>query len=331
MHRHAQKTEHESNVRVEKSSNASSTSSTPPSSSNTSATSSIPGGPWPGPMVAKTGDEYYTGSLHHTVEWCKFLSGCALLAVAGPYVALQIFMCNMWDQFDQRIIGLIPLIQKLSHAMAPSTRFIVKHDADGFIFHLLVWLGAILPAWFFYELYRAATVGFSWQRILLYNIIRIGPMYMNFMFVYVMCHKEGHNFGNLFAKKFNGHAPFGLKYVFNHWAGMFHGVLPGTFTYSHLYNHHKYDNDERDVYSTAYRTRDTFTSWVTYLPEWFAYASNVSTLRAFVQEKRYGERCIWWWGGGRVGGGYTWPLVWCIVYCILLLTLFVDLVVDLVC
>ena len=29
-------------------------------------------------------------------------------------------------------------------------------------------------------------------------------MYMNFMFVYVMCHKEGHNFGNLFAKKYNG-------------------------------------------------------------------------------------------------------------------------------
>jgi len=115
----------------------------------------------------------------------------------------------------------------------------------------------------------------------------IGPMYMNFMFVYVMCHKEGHNFGNLFAKKFNGHAPFGLKYVFNHWAGMFHGVLPGTFTYSHLYNHHKYDNDERDIYSTAYRTRDTFTSWVCYLPEWFGYASNLTSLRAFVQEKRW--------------------------------------------
>jgi hypothetical protein len=248
---------------------------------------SIPGAPWPAPICAKEGDEYYTGPIHLAVEWMKFLSGCVLLCVAGPYVALQIFMCNIWDQIDQRTIGLIPFIQKVSFKIAPYTRFIVKHDADGFIFHLFLWLGVVLPAWFFYELYLAATVGFSWKRILFYNIIRIGPMYMNFMFVYVMCHKEGHNFGNLFAKKFNGHAPFGLKFVFNHWAGMFHGVLPGTFTYSHLYNHHKYDNDDRDVYSTAYRARDTFSSWVTYLPEWFAYASNISSLRAFIQERKW--------------------------------------------
>jgi len=153
----------------------------------------------------------------------------------------------------------------------------------------------VLPAWFFYELYVAATVGFSIKRVIFYNIVRIGPMYMNFMYVYVMCHKEGHNFGNLFAKQYNSVFPFfGLKYVFNHWVGMFHGVLPGTFTYSHLYNHHKYDNDERDIYSTAYRRRDTFESWVKYLPEWFAYASNVSTIRAFAQERR------WNWVAGTV-------------------------------
>ena len=69
---------------------------------------------------------------------------------------------------------------------------------------------------------------------------------------------------------------FGFQYFFNHWVGMFHGVAPGTFTWSHVYNHHKYDNDERDVYSTAFRPRDSFSAWVRYLPEWFAYASNIS-------------------------------------------------------
>jgi hypothetical protein len=110
---------------------------------------------------------------------------------------------------------------------------------------------------------------------------------MNFMNVYVLCHKEGHNFGNLFAKQYNAFAPFGLKYIFNHWAGMFHGVLPGTFTYSHLYNHHRYDNDLRDVYTTALRPRDTFTSWLQYLPEWFGYASNITSIWAFLKEGRW--------------------------------------------
>ena len=53
-----------------------------------------------------------------------------------------------------------------------------------------------------------------------------------------------------------------------------------------MYNHHKYDNDHNDVYSTALRTRDDFTSWVRYLPEWFAYAINLSTMAAFRREKR---------------------------------------------
>jgi hypothetical protein len=104
---------------------------------------------------------------------------------------------------------------------------------------------------------------------------------MNFMYVYVMCHKEAHNLSTIFADPWNKY----LKYVFNHWIGMFHGVLPGTFTYSHIYNHHKYDNDERDIYSTAFRPRDEFSSWVKYLPEWFAYASNISTIICFIKEK----------------------------------------------
>jgi hypothetical protein len=268
-------------------------------------TESVPAAPWPEIMLSSSEDTdaYYSSALFGAVEWGKFACGCGLLLFAGPYVALQIFVCNMWNELDMRVLGMIPFVQRMSLKLAPYSQFLVKHKDDGFISHLLLWLGVVLPAWFFYELYHAHTYGLSLGRVLFYNIVRIGPMYVNFMNVYVMCHKEGHNFGNLFAKRFNGVFPvgFGLKYVFNHWAGLFHGVLPGTFTYSHLYNHHKYDNDERDVYSTAYRPRDRFTSWVTYLPEWFAYASNVSSIRAFCQEGK------WNWAAGSALGtaGYV--------------------------
>ena len=99
------------------------------------------------------------------------------------------------------------------------------------------------------------------------------------MYAYVLCHKEAHAAGNLFASP-------RLAYAFNYWVGLFHGVLPGTFTVSHMYNHHKYDNSDRDVYSTAFRPRNSFKAWVAYLAEWFGYASNLSSILAFFEEGR---------------------------------------------
>ena len=98
-----------------------------------------------------------------------------------------------------------------------------------------------------------------------------------------MCHKEAHCFGNLFTP----FLMFDLGYVFNRFVGLFHGVLPATFTYSHVYNHHKHHNSAYDVYCTAFRPRDRFTSWLRYIPEWFGYASNVSSILAFMEEGRY--------------------------------------------
>ena len=242
--------------------------------------------PWSPTQYNGDKDKYYTSNLYKFIEWSKFIQGSLLLLLACPYVALQIIMCNFWDQIDKRFFRIIPYIQKLSRQSQSHMRSFVKHKDDGFIFHLLIWLGIILPTWFFYELYIAFNFGFSWKRVLFYNIVRIGPMYVNFMYTYVLCHKEAHSFGNLFANKLNLPFPFGLKYVFNHWVGLFHGVIPGTFTYSHIYNHHHYDNDENDIYSTAFRPRDKFSSWLSYLPEWFAYASNISTIHFFIKQKK---------------------------------------------
>ena len=219
------------------------------------------------------------------VESLKWWAGVALLVVFGVPVASQVAMCQLWEFVDKKTIGMISLSGKFSEKVGPYFTGMVKNPADGFVVPLTLWLGFILPGWFFYELWYAVNVGFEWKRMVLYNIVRIGPTYMNFMYVYVLCHKEGHNFGNLFSARTN----FFLKYFYNHYVGMFHGVAPGTFTYSHVYNHHKYDNDARDVYCTAYRPRDQFGSWLRYLPEWFGYASNVTSTAAFMTEGRTAE------------------------------------------
>jgi len=100
------------------------------------------------------------------------------------------------------------------------------------------------------------------------------------MYSYTLCHKEAHNFGTLFKQPWNRV----LKFAFNRWVGLFHGVLPGTFTISHVYNHHKYDNGEKDIICTLYRPRDRISSLIKFFPSFFAYASNISTIQSLLEE-----------------------------------------------
>jgi len=203
--------------------------------------------------------------------------GYALLLPVGPYVALQIIMCSSWEWLDKHSLNGIKAAAWCSSKISPYFRRFVRHPADGFMMTTLLWLGVCLPAYFFYELQHAMAHGFVWQRVLLYNLVRIGPQYMNFMYVYVMCHKEGHSHVGLFAKPYHA----ALQRAFNLWVGMFHGVVPGTFMYSHTYNHHRYDNTQRDDITCGDRARDDWNNYVRYIPRWFAYATNVSTVRRF--------------------------------------------------
>ena len=223
--------------------------------------------------------------LNPVVEGVKLLLGLLILVPFGPFVAWQIFWCTLWEFADKKLIGGIGLVQRFSEKVGPTFSGMMRHPADGFVVLLLLWLGVVMPCAFFYELRRSMTEGFSIVRCLAFNLLRIGPMYANFMWVYVMCHKEAHCLGGSLFKR--GVCDKLFSRAFNHWVGIFHGVVPGVFTISHLYNHHRYDNDENDVYSTAFRRRDSFKSWLKYLPEWMAYAVNLSSFISFVKLGEY--------------------------------------------
>jgi len=213
-------------------------------------------------------------------EILRLLFGVTVLVTFGPFIACQIACCTLWEWVDKRTINLIGFSTRLAEAVSPVTNHFVKSEKDGFMVLMLVLQGVLLPAWFFYELHLATIHGVQWHRIFLYNLGRIGPMYMNFMYCYTLCHKEAHNFGNLFKQPYNRV----FKFVFNRWVGVFHGVLPGVFTISHVFNHHKYDNGDKDVICTILRPRDRFSSLVKFLPGFFAYASNVSTVQSLIAE-----------------------------------------------
>ena len=229
-------------------------------------------------------------TLHTVTEALTFVAGLCFLVPFGPFVVWQVFWCTIWELADKYTIGLSHdkgIIARQVEKINPFLARFTRNPKDGFVVMLLFYLGAFFPALFFHELYHAYTFGFSIKRCLAFNLFRIGPQYANFMWVYVMCHKEGHCIGGSLLKRGVMDTLFGG--AFNYWVGMFHGVVPGVFTVSHIHNHHKYDNDENDVYSTAFRPRDEFTSWVKYVTEWMLYATNVSSFLFFLKEKEYGR------------------------------------------
>lgn len=208
------------------------------------------------------------------------LGGLALL-LALPYVALQIVMCTAWHALDARALGCGAALRRVLSWRGWDA--LVKHKGDGFIAPALAVLGFALPLLCVHEALHARAHGFTLWRALAYNLLRIGPMYVNFAHLYTLAHKESHAYGAVFSPLLNR---LGAGYAFNWVAGPFFGVLPGTFTHSHQLNHHRYHNGVSDVYSTGGFPRDSLWSFCRYFFVWLLYASNLSTLHQLVAEGR---------------------------------------------
>ena len=194
--------------------------------------------------------------------------GALLLLLCAPLVAAIIALSTLWGHLDATYIRLLPRLAAL--AQRPIFERLAARKGDGFIAAASLLLGAGVPLLCLREAALAAAHGFSPWRALTYNVLRIGPTYAGFAWAYTLAHKEAHAGGWL------------LNWV----AGPFFGILPGTFTISHLLNHHKHHNSRCDVISTGGWRRDSPWSFCRYFVTWLAYALNVSTLWQMVAEGR---------------------------------------------
>jgi len=217
------------------------------------------------------------------LRWLEFVIGSLFFMIPLPLVVAQIVSCTVWELIDQNTFRITNLGTNMNIRLDWLLKKFVNHPKDGFIVTTTLWLGVVLPSYFAWEAYSQyssiqAGTGFLWHRAALYNVVRIGPMYRHFMFVY------------------------------NYFIGFFHGVLPGPFTESHIYNHHKYDNAVDDVYSTGAYPRDSFVEFLRYVYVWFLYALNVSSIAKFYQEGKMDRvfRCI----GGTVYYGIGVRIAW---------------------
>lgn len=233
-------------------------------------------------------------------EWICFITGLIILVCCGPPVGAVIFAAMVWEACDRNFRGgfvdskcelsgfifakCVPWLEQTTRKF--NSKFVKRSD-DAYMVNCIVAYGVIVPmlfgacAWYTYTNHGRINYGLAF----LYHLVRIGPFFMNFAYVYTLCHKEGHSRSGLYSQPYNN-SVF-IRNVFNWWVGMFYGVLPATFAYGHSINHHRYNNGPLDIISTADKPRDSFVNWVAYLPRYLLYAVNVSTIQQFWSEGNY--------------------------------------------
>ena len=127
----------------------------------------------------------------------KFLVGSIILCLSGPPMGIVAICSVLWDNIDHFFVGkpstgmIIRLARWLNRKLHRLNCKIVEHPEDSYMINEIWLLGVFIPTLFFISLAYTKTYGFSLLLCLAYNVVRIGPYYINFAYVYVLCHKEG--------------------------------------------------------------------------------------------------------------------------------------------
>jgi Fatty acid desaturase len=264
--------------------------------------------------IVSPGDDTPMLDFRNATEWVSFVVGAILLICVGPPVGIVVFASMIWEAIDRKFDGgfvdsgkelsgflFATCIPWLTSKTQTFNAQFVKRAEDAYMINAILAYGGLVPLMFFACAYHVQKNGLCLWLAFVYHLIRIGPFFMNFAYVYTLCHKEGHAKMGLFSKGYNDSIFF--RNVFNWWIGMFYGVLPATFAYGHTVNHHKYNNNEYDVITTSDKPRDNFFNWVAYLARYGLYAVNVSTVAQFARENNW--KTVW-----KVILGSLWFVVW---------------------
>jgi len=239
--------------------------------------------------------------FYDNYERASYLFGWLILLTIGPPIGLVVGSTVLWEAIDrgfrgglvesgQELTGLVMgrLVPWITKVTAPFNSKLVKHAEDAFLVNFALYAGLGLPLllttfgrWHLAAESTGACVLLWWC----YHVLRIGPFFMNFAYVYSVCHKEGHASAaktGLFRAPYDRRGPF--RFIFNWWVGLYFGVLPSTFAIGHSVNHHKYNNGPGDMVSTCDKPRDEWRWLIAYIPRFMLYASNVSTTWQFYKE-----------------------------------------------
>lgn len=169
-------------------------------------------------------------------EWIHFFCGVVFLVLVGPAVGIVVFAAMIWEANDRLWDGgfvdsgkeltgflfakFVPWLGKKTQSF--NEQFVKRSD-DAYMMNCIFGYGFVIPVMFFscayFAFFSESKMTPLWVAFF-YHLIRIGPYFMNFAYVYTLCHKEGHSRSGLFSKGYND-SVF-LRNVFNWWIGKFY-------------------------------------------------------------------------------------------------------------
>jgi len=225
-------------------------------------------------------------------DWAISTLTGALLLPYLPLFVVTMIMVMSWHGLMvlfNRLLGGLPY-RLWERGAELTTRWgtpLTKDPRDGDkvapTLFLLVWT----PLVFSLAFYRQSTYGFEWWLVPLYHVLRLGPRYRFFAWLYVLIHQEGHAYNGWFKPP--------LGYVFNAWFGIsqwwsavFFGQIPGTFRVSHNKCHHRHDNMLDDVCTNLDLDRSKPWSFIYYFPRFAAYWTGFGMVAYFGSRKEWG-------------------------------------------
>lgn len=153
-----------------------------------------------------------------------------------------------------------------------------------FITHMIITLTSILPAIIWIHVIILCNC-YEWYHLVLYHIILYGPMNKFFATVAVLAHKEGHHHeSGLYV-----HNSFLLNKFFEYTVGIFYGIVPTIFSFSHRKIHHKYNGGHGDTVSIYDCDRSDIFHFIWYLTRFLLHSLNISNIAYVFYRDIHGE------------------------------------------
>ena len=162
------------------------------------------------------GDDTPTLDFRNVTEWISFVFGCIFLITIGPFVGIVVFSGMIWEALDRKFDGgfvnsnkelsgfiftkFVPWLRNSTHNF---NKKFVKREEDSYMMNCIYGFGIAIPILFGGCVYYTKNYGMSYALAFVYHLVRIGPFFMNFAYVYTLCHKVGHSHVGLYSKGYN--------------------------------------------------------------------------------------------------------------------------------
>lgn len=195
----------------------------------------------------------------------------------------------------------------------PMGQIMLKDPRNADYLPWITFLACFTPALFGWALWRHREYGLEFSTLFLYHFLRIGPHFRFFAHIHTLVHKEGHDHRGFWKGSFQL-----FNEVCQWWIGPFYGIVPTSYSVSHLKIHHRWHNDVDDVHTNLDLDRTKFKSFLVYVPRFTLYWVGITPLALFLKR---GERRVALQGLYGVAAYYgvtalllIWDPMFCVMY-----------------